>query len=96
MKESAGAVKDSKRGYFRGVRESKYKKKTSQEGFWIGVREKRGDDIQGEKWIWEIERQNRQKEAEWSVSNIRQHLSEARNIKLVHFKNIGLQLTLLQ
>lgn len=51
MKESAGAVKDSKRGYFRGVRESKYKKKTSQEGFWIGVREKRGDDIQGEKWI---------------------------------------------
>lgn len=51
MKESAGAVKDNKRGYFRGVRESKYKKKTSQEGFWIGVREKRGDDIQGEKWI---------------------------------------------
>lgn len=27
VKESAGAVKDSKRGYFRGVRESKYKKK---------------------------------------------------------------------
>lgn len=51
VKESAGVVEDSKRGYSRGVTESKLKKKTSQEGFWIGVREKRGDDIQGEKWI---------------------------------------------
>lgn len=45
VKESAGAVKDSKRGYFRGVRESKYKKKRPHRKAFGLVLEKREETI---------------------------------------------------